>query len=237
MIQSQFQTLPKCMLSLSFVLICLSVTGWAQINELTKKGGETYQVTFKDVPMKSLIGTFGKEMGLEVIIDDSVPDAKVSVDMQDVTIEAALKAILAQQHLQARLMSARTMVIFPDAESARQRFAGYAIWPDKLVEQSKDNDGAVQTVIFRGASVKSVLSTLGKQLNLNVVYDNTVKDSRVNLELKDSTIKAAMKVVLVQQQLQARLIEDKTIIIFPDTESNRKRYEQYKVWPDEAGKQ
>ena len=77
---------------------------------------------------------------------------------------------------------------------------------------------------------------MGKQLKINVVYDDTVKDTRLNIELKDVTIKAAMRIIFLQQRLQARLIEDKTILVIPDNETIWRRYEKYKVWPDESEK-
>ena len=103
-------------------------------------------------------------------------------------------------------------------------------------ESPQDEEKALQNIAFRDASLKAALATMGKQLKINVVYDDAVKDIRLSIELKDVTIKAAMKIILIQQHLQARLIEDKTILIFPDNETNRKRYEPYKVWPGEPEK-
>ena len=103
-------------------------------------------------------------------------------------------------------------------------------------EQNKEEEKAMENVSFKDASVKAALATMGKQLKINVVYDDAVKDNRLSIELKDVTIKAAMKIILIQQHLQARWIEDKTIIVFPDNETIRRRYEQYKLWPDEADK-
>nr|MDQ3013989.1 STN domain-containing protein [Acidobacteriota bacterium] len=93
-----------------------------------------------------------------------------------------------------------------------------------------------QNVVFKDSSQKAALAVLGKQLGLNVIFDDNVKEGKINIELTDVTLKAAMKIIFVQQRLQARLIEDKTIIIFPDNETIRRRYEQYKAWPDEADK-
>ena len=85
-------------------------------------------------------------------------------------------------------------------------------------ESPQDEEKAPQNIAFRDASLKAALATMGKQLKINVVYDDAVKDIRLSIELKDVTIKAAMKIILIQQHLQARLIEDKTILIFPDNE-------------------
>ncbi len=103
-------------------------------------------------------------------------------------------------------------------------------------EPSQDEEKALQTVVFKDASLKAALATMGKQLKINVVYDDTVKDNRLNIELKDVTIKAAMKIIFIQQRLQARLIEDKTILVIPDNEKIWRRYEKYKVWPGDLEK-
>jgi type II secretory pathway component GspD/PulD (secretin) len=106
-----------------------------------------------------------------------------------------------------------------------------------LAQSVEQEDKSKQNIEFKDASLKAVLATLGKQLKINVVFDDYVKDNKLTIELKDVTIKAAIKIIFVQQHLKACLIEDKTIIIFPDNETIRRRYyEQYKAWPEEADK-
>ena len=99
------------------------------------------------------------------------------------------------------------------------------------VEQSKDEEGLMKKIVFKDVNLRSVLATFGKQLRINIVYDEGVKDTRLSIELEDVTMKTAVKAILVQQNLQARLIEDGTIIVFQNNEASRKRYEQYKAWP------
>jgi hypothetical protein len=48
------------------------------------------------------------------------------------------------------------------------------------------------------------------------------------------TAKQVMKIILIQKKLQARNIEENTIIIFPDNETNRQRYGQYEIWPSKS---
>jgi hypothetical protein len=81
-----------------------------------------------------------------------------------------------------------------------------------------------------------LLTALCKQIKVEVVYDELVQSSKVNLDLKDETMKAAIKIILDQHHLQAREIEEKKVIVFPDNEANRLKYEAYKVWPEESKK-
>ena len=86
-------------------------------------------------------------------------------------------------------------------------------------------------VTFRNISVKPAISTLGTQMGLNVVFDDTIEEDKLDIELTDVTVDQAMKTILEEKKLQARIIKDKKIIVFPDNEANRKKYEQYELWP------
>jgi type II secretory pathway component GspD/PulD (secretin) len=87
------------------------------------------------------------------------------------------------------------------------------------------------TINFNNSPVKAAIESLGKQLNLNIVFDDSMKDDRLTFELKDVTAKQVMKIILIQKRLQARTIEENTIIVFPDNETNRQRFGQYELWP------
>ena len=86
-------------------------------------------------------------------------------------------------------------------------------------------------VAFGNTPVKSAISTLGKQMGLNIVFDDAVKNDRLTIELNDVTIEQAVEIILVAKNLQARIIEEKTIIIAPDNETCRYYYKQYELWP------
>ncbi len=96
---------------------------------------------------------------------------------------------------------------------------------------TQESTQTAKTVSIKDDSLKAVLSSLGNQLSLNVVFDDSVKDDKVTLELKGVTAKQVMKIILIQKQLQARTIEENTIIVFPDNGGNRQRYGQYEIWP------
>ncbi len=78
---------------------------------------------------------------------------------------------------------------------------------------------------------KTVIKTLGRQLALNVVFDESVKvQSKVRMELRDVTIEATLQIVFVQKYLRACWTEDKTILVYADTPELRERFAQYKLW-------
>lgn len=97
-----------------------------------------------------------------------------------------------------------------------------------VTQESKQSAKAFS---FTEASLKAAINAIGSQLNLNVVFDDSVRDDKISLDLKDVTAKQVMKIILIQKKLQARTIEENTIIVFPDNEQNRRRYSEYELWP------
>jgi len=105
--------------------------------------------------------------------------------------------------------------------------SAFAQSPSEPLESGKKD---LIKAIFN-SPVKSAISTLGKQMGLNIVFDDAVKNDRLTIELNDVTIEQALKTILEDKKLQARIIEEKTIIIAPDNETNRYYYKQYELWP------
>ncbi|MGH9846659.1 MAG: STN domain-containing protein [Blastocatellia bacterium] len=104
-------------------------------------------------------------------------------------------------------------------------------------ERTFDPKASLQNVSFKDAEFKIVTQALAEKLKLNLVFDDGVKlGDKVNVELRDVTAEQAMKIILIQKRYQARVIEKNTIIIFPDNEATRKRYEEFKLWPEKIEK-
>ena len=97
--------------------------------------------------------------------------------------------------------------------------------------QTPASEEKLQNISFHNVFVKSALSVLGKNLKLEIVYDTSVKNEMVEIELENVTVSKAMTAIFEKHNLRACLIEEKTILVFPDTEVNRKKYEDRKPWP------
>jgi hypothetical protein len=89
-------------------------------------------------------------------------------------------------------------------------------------------------ISFQNILSKAAIAVVGKQMGLIVEFDETVKEDRLSIELTDVTLEQALKIILQEKKLQARFMEEKTIIVFPDNEAKRKKYEQYELWPPKS---
>ena len=101
-----------------------------------------------------------------------------------------------------------------------------------LAQTAKSNSNQATMINFQETQLKVVIKNLASQLKWNVVFDETFRDEpKYDLELKDVTLEAALKIVLIQKRLMARIIEDRTIIIFYDNPTTRARFDEFPVWP------
>src|SRR5262245_11142885 len=92
--------------------------------------------------------------------------------------------------------------------------------------ESPSNPQRLIRVIFKNSTVKTAVSYVGKQMGLKVVFDDSVKDDSLSMKLTDVTPEQGLKLIFDEKKLQARIMEEKTIIVYRDDEANHKKYEQ-----------
>jgi general secretion pathway protein D len=85
-----------------------------------------------------------------------------------------------------------------------------------------------QDVIFRD-DLKAVIAQLGRQLGLNVLFDQSVPERRISIELRNVTKAQALDAILLSNGLFFQPLGDNTIIVALDQPANRNRLQQTQV--------
>jgi general secretion pathway protein D len=80
--------------------------------------------------------------------------------------------------------------------------------------------------VFRDASLRDVLLSLGALAGVNVVFDQDFMDSSVTIDLQDATFEEAFRSLTTVSRNFYRVEGDRLITIIPDTEAKRREYEQ-----------
>ncbi|MEP7343237.1 MAG: secretin N-terminal domain-containing protein [Acidobacteriota bacterium] len=81
-----------------------------------------------------------------------------------------------------------------------------------------------------GTSLKLVIENLARLLNLNVVFDDSFKDtSKFSLSLNEVTLAKAMDILLMQNKLIFELADRRTLVVYADNQPNRQRLERLLV--------
>lgn len=86
------------------------------------------------------------------------------------------------------------------------------------------------TLEFRDASLKSVFEVISRSAGINFVFDRDVRsDTRINIFVRDTSLDDVVKLILVTNQLERKLLNDNTVLIYPNTPAKQKEYKELVV--------
>jgi len=86
------------------------------------------------------------------------------------------------------------------------------------------------TLEFRDANLKQVLDALSNHSGLNFVLDKDVPANIVlNVFLRDVSVADALDVIMTTNQLRMRVLNDTTLLIFPDTAAKQSDHQELVV--------
>src|SRR5262249_33609927 len=93
--------------------------------------------------------------------------------------------------------------------------------------QPQSRGDLLQQIKFKeGTSLKLVIANLASQLNLNVIFDESFKDTnKFSFSLTDVTLAKALDLLLLQNKLIFVQVDRRTIMIYADNPANRQRME------------
>jgi general secretion pathway protein D len=96
----------------------------------------------------------------------------------------------------------------------------------QLNTKPRSRGDVATNVKFTGTQLKSAIKTLTEPLKLNVVFDDSIRNDPVTIEMNDVTVARALDIVLMQKKLAFEQVDRRTIFIYPDNVNNRPRFEK-----------
>jgi|SRR5688572_8811067 general secretion pathway protein D len=107
---------------------------------------------------------------------------------------------------------------------------------ETLIERTRDLEAAGNdlpadaklpaSVTFRDASSRDVFTALARFASLNVTFDPTFRDQPLTIDLRDSSLEAALQSVATTTRSFYRMTAPRTITVIPDTPAKRREYEE-----------
>ena len=86
------------------------------------------------------------------------------------------------------------------------------------------------TMEFRDAPLRTVFELISRQTGLNFIFDKDVQpDARTTVFVRDTTIDEVIRFVLVTNQLDRKVLNDNTILIYPNTPAKTRDYKDLVV--------
>ena len=81
------------------------------------------------------------------------------------------------------------------------------------------------SLIFRNASVRDILTAIGHFADINVVFDPQFRDQTVTVDLRKTSLEDALQAVTASTRNFYKISAAKTITVIPDTPAKRREYE------------
>jgi general secretion pathway protein D len=152
--------------------------------------------------------------------EEVVAQARKEFDSGDVdAAEQKLRTVLTQDPNQ---LQARALL---DAVLARQARAAAEAPPPR--SQLKSPFTKPITLEFRDATLKSVFEVISRASGINFVFDRDVRsDTKINIFVRDTSLDDVVKLIMVTNQLERKLLNENTVLIYPNTPAKQKEYKE-----------
>jgi len=162
---------------------------------------------------------------------------------------AELRDIERRRRADAGLAEAKAALGKKDVDSARAKLTALLLEsPERddarkllRMTEERDNKPAPETVLaaayrkpitieFKDAALRSVFEVISRTSGLNFLFDKDVRtDVKTSIFLKNSTIESAVQLTLLTNQLEQRVLDANTVLIYPNTPAKQKDYQPLMV--------
>ena len=132
--------------------------------------------------------------------------------------QAAAQVVNLERTIRDQIEAARPR---PPIELLREKASQETQPP--LLSPTSDEPLLVQ---FTDASLRDILDFIGDFTGINVTYDAQFQDQPVTVELDGVTIVEALDQILIANQSFYKVLNDRTLIVIPDTPQKRAQYEE-----------
>lgn len=90
--------------------------------------------------------------------------------------------------------------------------------------------GSPVSLQFRDATIRTVFEALSMSTGLNILLDREVKlDTRVTVFIKDVAVEDAINLILMQNNLEKRITNSNTMMVYPATAAKLSEYQELTV--------
>ncbi len=147
-------------------------------------------------------------------------------------LEQAAAAFERKDYEVARQLAAAILAERPAHEAARLLLARITEATAHAPADSGLAAAYKQTISieFHDAPLKQVFDVISRRAGLNFVFDKDVKtDQRTTIALKNSSIEAAIYYLLMTNQLEQQVMDNNTILIYPNIAAKLKEYQEMVV--------
>lgn len=172
-------------------------------------------------------------------LDPNASTTRAAIDGVARDRRLAQRATEAERALQrGELANAESLARSVLGENSSQRSARAvmrAVTERKAAAQSaeptlKVDPGLKVTLEFRDAPIQSVFELISRRAGVNFVFDREVRpDLRTSIVARETPIEDVIKLLLITNQLERKVISESAVLIYPNTPAKKREYQEMMV--------
>jgi len=172
----------------------------AQPPALNPSSDEPITLTFsRDTPVKDIYKALGNAFGINIVFDQAVKDDRITIDLHDVTAQAALERVMQAANHFYKILDEKTIIVVPDNPQARRDYEDLVIQTFYL---SNGDAEQVTNVVRTMIEARNVFPL--KALNAITIRD-TADKVRIAEKIIQANDKAKAEVVVEVELVQLDL--------------------------------
>ncbi|SFN85232.1 secretin N-terminal domain-containing protein [Nitrosospira briensis] len=118
----------------------------------------------------------------------------------------------------------------PEVRRLMQRIAEMELQAGQMGPVLKTAFKQPVTFEFRDTGLKSVFEIMARTAGINIVFDKDVKqDTKTTIFVRDTNIEDVLKLLLVTNQLAHKVLNENSVLIYPNTPAKQKEYQELMV--------
>jgi len=162
---------------------------------------------------------------------------------------AGLRAIDNERRWDAQIADAEALLTRKDPDAARERLRTVLVESPRhprgrellqRIEKASERP-VVETALaasfrkpisieFKDTSLRTVFDIIARTAGLNFLFDKDVRgDQKTSIFLRNSTIEAAINMLLLTNQLEQRIVDSSTVLIYPASANKLREYQPLTV--------
>lgn len=172
----------------------------AQPPQLNPASNDPISLTFsRDTPVKDIYRALGNAFGINVLFDQAVKDDRITIELRDVTAQAALERVMQAANHFYKVLDEKTIIVIPDNPQARRDYEDLVI---RTFYLSNGDAEQVTNVVRTMIEARNVFPL--KALNAITIRD-TADKVRIAEKIIEANDKAKAEVVVQVELVQLDL--------------------------------
>ena len=178
----------------------------AQPPQLNPASDEPISLNFpRETPVKDIYRALGNAFGINILFDQAVKDDRITIELRDVTAQAALERVMQAANHFYKVLDEKTIIVVPDNPQARRDYEDLVI---RTFYLSNGDAEQVTNVVRTMIEARNVFPL--KALNAITIRD-TADKVRIAEKIIEANDKAKAEVVVAVELVQLDLAKVRDI--------------------------